>query len=111
MRLQFLVLPERKVVGRDVIDEEFIHNVKTNTGITHDYYQDRSKNSRYINYYSNVSSTPLKTHPDDRDTDKDGMPDVWENIRGFNPSKQDHNLDSNNNGYTNLEEFINLIDF
>lgn len=41
------------------------------------------------------------------DTDHDGMPDNWELIRGLNPNFDDGALDRNNDGWTNLEEYIN----
>jgi hypothetical protein len=42
------------------------------------------------------------------DTDHDGMPDAWEVKHGLNPRQPaDRNEDWNDNGYTNLEEFLN----
>ncbi len=42
----------------------------------------------------------------DVDTDKDGMPDVWENMYGFNPKDiADAAQDADNDGFSNLEEF------
>ncbi|WP_324719943.1 pectinesterase family protein [Salinimicrobium sp. HB62] len=44
-----------------------------------------------------------------KDTDEDGMPDVWEKQKGLNPSKNDasgHLLDT---GYTNLEIYLNSL--
>ena len=42
------------------------------------------------------------------DTDKDGMPDVWENGRGHNPNDPaDGAMDANGDGYTNVEEYLN----
>ncbi len=42
------------------------------------------------------------------DSDGDGMPDVWENTNGFNPSNaSDAGLDSDGDGYNNLEEYVN----
>jgi len=45
------------------------------------------------------------------DSDRDGMPDIWEVSRGFNPNVDDSNADMEGDGYTNIEEFINLIDY
>lgn len=45
------------------------------------------------------------------DTDKDGMPDNWEIANGFNPSVDDSSGDADGDGYTNIEEFLNMIDF
>jgi hypothetical protein len=44
------------------------------------------------------------------DTDHDGMPDDWEIARGLNPSLDDSAHDRNNDGYTNIEEYINGSD-
>ena len=42
------------------------------------------------------------------DSDNDGMPDEWENIWGFDPNSfSDNNQDADNDGYTNLEEYMN----
>lgn len=41
------------------------------------------------------------------DTDHDGMPDEWEIFYGLNPNVADGSQDSNANGYTNLEEYLN----
>ena len=40
------------------------------------------------------------------DSDGDGMPDVWEMAHGLNPAVADNNGDYDNNGYTNLEEYL-----
>ena len=41
------------------------------------------------------------------DTDRDGMPDWFENQYGFNATVFDANGDNDHDGYTNLEEYIN----
>jgi pectate lyase len=42
------------------------------------------------------------------DSDNDGMPDTWEEDNGLNPNDAaDSKLDRNNDGYTNVEEYIN----
>ncbi|MEM7306612.1 MAG: hypothetical protein AAF682_08075 [Planctomycetota bacterium] len=42
------------------------------------------------------------------DTDKDGMPDDWEDIHGFEKNKPgDGPQDRDQDGYTNLEEYLN----
>ncbi|MDF0708341.1 hypothetical protein [Flagellimonas okinawensis] len=45
------------------------------------------------------------------DTDLDGMPDEWEIANGFNPDVDDSAGDMDGDGYTNIEEFLNLVDF
>ena len=44
------------------------------------------------------------------DTDKDGMPDAWEQANGLNPNDaSDANGDCTGDGYTNIEKYINGI--
>ncbi|WP_047546291.1 hypothetical protein [Psychroserpens sp. Hel_I_66] len=52
---------------------------------------------------------PNNTRPDDFDTDNDGMPDVWE-LNRFNNLNNNGQSDSNNNGYTELEDYLNGVD-
>ena len=51
---------------------------------------------------------PVVRRPDRWDTDGDGMPDTWEKTHGLdlqNPA--DGNRDADDDGYTNLEEYMN----
>lgn len=48
-------------------------------------------------------------HPEGYDTDRDGMPDWWEKLAGFDPTTPDNNSDPDNDGYTALEEFLNWM--
>jgi hypothetical protein len=44
------------------------------------------------------------------DTDRDGMPDAWENRLGLDPQDPaDRNGDVTGNGYTNLEDYLNEL--
>lgn len=47
------------------------------------------------------------TRPINWDTDSDGMPDQWEIAHGLSPTIPTNNGDFDNDGYTNLEEYIN----
>ncbi|MEC7264480.1 MAG: right-handed parallel beta-helix repeat-containing protein [Bacteroidota bacterium] len=53
---------------------------------------------------------PENDRPSGYDTDNDGMPDLWEIAKGFNPQLDDSAEDKDGNGYTNIEEFLNLVD-
>lgn len=61
---------------------------------------------------SQVGGYPeYKSTPAPKDSDKDGMPDVWEMKYKLNPNdSSDAILDCNGDGYTNIEKYINGID-
>tara|TARA_R110000868_G_scaffold149373_1_gene371835 strand:+ start:33 stop:1793 length:1761 start_codon:yes stop_codon:yes gene_type:complete len=83
------------------------------------FYWDRDAvDTRYINDYMNntgsigtYSGTPptLKGGTAYTDSDGDGMSDDWETSRGLNPNSADNNGDDDNDGYTNLEEFLHTL--
>ncbi len=45
----------------------------------------------------------------DFDTDQDGMPDWWEKAVGTDPNVADNNGDSDGDGFTNLEDYLNWM--
>jgi hypothetical protein len=51
-----------------------------------------------------------KTYNVPVDSDHDGIPDGWEKAHGLNPNDpNDANADSNHDGYTNLEKYLNSM--
>lgn len=45
------------------------------------------------------------------DGDRDGIPDAWEKTHGLNPADAgDSRMDPDNDGYTNIEEYLNRTD-
>ena len=54
-----------------------------------------------------TGATGAYTRAANYDTDRDGMPDVWEVAMGFNPGVADNNGSAMNDGYTNLESYLN----
>lgn len=84
---------------RDAVDERIIAEVRQNQ-------------PRIVDSPAQVGGWPELapgTPPPDRD--HDGMTDDWETRHGFNPDDPaDGNLDADDDGYTNLEEFLNGTD-
>ena len=81
---------------RDAIDQRVANDVKQGTG-------------RIIDDPSDVGGWPsIAEGIGCADSDHDGMPDEWENLHGLNPNDSSDNIqDSNNDGYTNIEEYLN----
>lgn len=89
------------------------------------YYLDDYDSSKISNVQNDISksslpdfsswripSLPNNSRPDNYDTDRDGIADVWEITVGLDPTDPDDaNADRNDDGYTNLEDFLNQVDF
>jgi hypothetical protein len=84
---------------RDAIDSRIVEEVRTGTG-------------KMINSQTEVGGWPeLKSAAPPVDSDHDGMPDEWETQHGLNPNDPaDGAMDSDQDGYTNLEEYLNQTD-
>lgn len=97
----------------DKIDLIYLQNVRNDTPTNYTYGSKTQipNLAHYLDFKNSISDIPENKHPSTHDTDGDGMPDEWEKLRGFDPNKKDHNEDKDGNGYTNLEEFLNLVDF
>ncbi|TYA71870.1 hypothetical protein [Seonamhaeicola marinus] len=100
----------------DIVDEQFVADVRENScdGCYQpkpieepEWFRYRPKTDRSKMIYPEL---PTNTRGIDFDTDRDGMPDLWEIAMGLNPNEDDSFLDLDNDGYTNIEEFINLVD-
>ena len=96
----------------DAIDDRYLGYVNTNTfDYTPVYPADAiTGRTHYIEYHSAVSSTPINTRSESYDTDKDGMPDVWE-VATFGDLMRNGTGDFDGDGYTDLEAYLNLVDF
>lgn len=64
---------------------------------------------RYQSFLASITGNPVNTRSSDYDTDRDGMPDEWEGAK-FGDLSRDGKGDYDNDGYTDLEEFLNLVD-
>jgi hypothetical protein len=49
------------------------------------------------------------SRPEGFDTDQDGMPDWWEELKGLDKNTADNNGDPDRDGYTNLEDYLNWM--
>ncbi len=100
---------------RDTIDRRIVNETATGTATFHS----TSSASSYYNkgnlgiidtqdsiggwpYYDTAAIAPI-------DTDHDGMPDFWENMKGLDSSNPNDRNDTLPNGYTRLEEYLNSI--
>lgn len=70
-----------------------------------------NKSGKVINSESEVGGFPtLNSAASPTDSDHDGMPDQWETARGLNyQDGSDGSKDSDGNGFTNLEEYLNSL--
>ncbi|MBN1866870.1 polysaccharide lyase [Candidatus Sumerlaeota bacterium] len=90
-------LPKRDTVDARVTKMVRTGKVKTENGIVSD--------PKEVGGYPEYSFKP-KDVP--ADADHDGMPDAWEKEYDLNPKDAaDGSLDSDGDGYTNVEEFLN----
>jgi hypothetical protein len=86
---------------RDPIDLHTVNSVHDRTG-------------RFIVSQKDVGGWPeLASSPAPADSDGDGMPDAWEKANRLDPNDlTDGSADRDNDGYTNLEDYLNgLVTF
>jgi hypothetical protein len=89
---------------RDAVDERIVRMVRTGQ-VTY------KEGKGIITDIAQVGSYPEYRGRSYSDSDGDGMPDAWETKHGLNPSDaSDASGDLNDDGYTNIEDFINGLD-
>ena len=102
----------------DTIDERIIHEVRTGTGkikawADNPFNADPNEGGEWRGMLAKradpVTGAAPYNRPADWDVDGDGMPDFWELAHNLNPQVADNNGDFDDDGYTNLEEYINEI--
>ncbi|MHC4532558.1 MAG: formylglycine-generating enzyme family protein [Planctomycetota bacterium] len=84
---------------RDITDQRLMKEIETGTG-------------RIIDSPGDVGGWPvLEQSNPPADSDLDGMPDAWEIENRFNPNSQvNASQDPDEDGYSNLEEYLNSTD-
>lgn len=101
-----------KTVGaslhRDSHDRAIIEDVRNRTakmGIINTPYDNRPADAR-----KGWSPWPeLRSDKPQKDSDGDGMPNQWERSRGLNPKDPSDGIQTNSDGYTNLEVYLNSL--
>lgn len=109
---------------RDAVDRRVIENVRTGkinapdgleTEIGTEFINRRLPADSYkkgiITRPEQVGGYPEYNGKPYKDSDRDGMPNAWENKYGLDPKDpSDAIKDMNGSGYTNIEKYINGID-
>lgn len=108
---------------RDIVDQRVVEQVRTGkvyydaAADTINFYQFKHRRLPKDSYKQGiitdirqVGGFPEYKGESYKDTDKDGMPDAWEIKYKLNPNDaSDAVKDSNGDGYTNIEKYINGI--
>lgn len=96
-------------ISRDAVDQRAVHDTRTGTVTITD--GGKGSTNGYIDTQEAAGGWPvLKSLPAPEDSDADGMPDAWELARGLDPDDSaDGNKDRDQDGYTNIEEYINSL--
>jgi hypothetical protein len=101
----------------DTPDERIIHEARTGTGkimawADNPWNNDPNEGAEW----RALKNTPQASRTADWDTEAtigygvgDGMPTYWELQHGLDPNARDDAADFDNDGYTNLEEYLNDI--
>jgi hypothetical protein len=101
----------------DTPDERIIHETRTGTGKIIAWADDPWNNDPSEGQeWQAIKNTPTTLRGADWDTEAsvgygigDGMPTWWEHQHGLDPNAHDNNGDFDNDGYTNLEEYLNEV--
>jgi len=104
---------------RDAVDTRIVSDTRngdaTYEGPTYETLQsvpNKSKLCGIIDLPENVGGWPvLNSTAAPTDEDHDGMPDDWETSKGLNPNSSADRNTVGADGYTNLEKYLNSIEF
>jgi len=103
--------------GIDTPDERIIHEARTGTGKIMAWADDPwNSDPNEGAEWQALKNTPQTNRASDWDSEVsvgygvgDGMPTWWELQHGLDPDARDDTFDFDNDGYTNLEEYLNDI--
>ena len=111
-------LPKRDAVDKRIVQEvrtgKIVYTDSDKTHIGDKYVKRRLPEDSYkmgiITHPDQVGGYPEYKGKPYKDSDNDGMPDAWEKKHKLNPNDpSDASLDRDNDGYTNIEEFLNSV--
>ena len=110
-------LPKRDPVDTRIVEQvrtgkiDYKKNVKLpETDFKHRRLPKDSYKGGIITDISQVGGYPKYKGKAYKDSDNDGMPDEWESKNGLNSNDaSDASADKNNDGYTNIEDFLNSV--
>lgn len=95
-------------INRDLVDKRILKEVKSGKETFGNSFKE-GKNG-IIDSQSEVGGWPeLKSTAPLPDSDNDGMPDKWEKQNGLEIHKSDHNINTLDKNYTNIELYINSL--
>jgi hypothetical protein len=110
-------LPKRDAVDSRIVEQVRTGKIKYKEGIKLPETQFKHRRLAIDSYKQGIITdiSQVGGYPDykgtpHKDSDKDGMPDEWEAKHGLNPGNiADASQDKNNDGYTNIEEYLNGV--
>ncbi|MEZ4883991.1 MAG: pectinesterase family protein [Chitinophagales bacterium] len=96
-------------IVRDTLDKRVVEETRKGT-YTHE--GSNGSTNGLIDSQNDVGGWPkLKSTTAPTDSDHDGMPDDWESKKGLNPNDDADGNTVSTDGYTNLEKYLNSIEF
>jgi hypothetical protein len=104
-----------KYVGASLHRDELDEIIIEDTQLGEATFTGSGNDSGFINSQTDVASLiptcwpELKSEAAPKDTDGDGMPDEWETKNVLNPSNASDGNQTNAEGYTNLEVYMNSL--
>ncbi|WP_207535212.1 pectate lyase family protein [Desertivirga arenae] len=111
------ILPKRDAVDARVVEQVRTGKITYKEGVKLPETQFKHRKLPIDSYKLGIITDPSQVggYPEYKgkaykDSDKDGLPDEWETKNGLNPKDaSDSAKDRNNDGYSNIEEYLNSL--